>query len=235
MVKTGIITALRTEAACLGDMQLSPGVPVVLEEGLLLTLSGMGKKAVSTAIDSLLAADVRALVSFGTAAALAGELKPGDVLIPENVLGEKQTRLNLRSPWRDRVLQGMAGAPMRIYQGSLLHSSRPLTLCAEKKAGFEETGALGVDMESGLIAAAALSRQIPVLVLRVVIDNARRELPKAVLQSSNNLGDTHLPTLAGHIIRDPRLVIGLLQLGGDFLQARRSMRWLAGHGDLLRA
>ncbi|MGH8472465.1 MAG: hypothetical protein ACREVJ_08455, partial [Gammaproteobacteria bacterium] len=81
----GIVTALPVEARCIAKALGS--VPGLTRLGdTLLYVSGIGQARARQAAEMLVAQGARALLSWGTAGALASFLRPGDVIVPDTLL-----------------------------------------------------------------------------------------------------------------------------------------------------
>jgi nucleoside phosphorylase len=94
----GVVTGLKSEAKLL--------------EGLGLACVSTGGRADSarSKIDRLLAGGATGLVSFGIAGALAPDLKTGDLVIAEAVVGESGERWQAHQPWIDALLSTIAAS-----------------------------------------------------------------------------------------------------------------------------
>ena len=84
---------------------------------------------------------------------------------------------------------------------------------ARKKALFEETAALAVDMEQSLVRAAVAPFGLTVIGLRAISDAAGTALPPALPRLVDSLGRPKAAALAAHLLRRPALAIELARLG----------------------
>ena len=233
MSKTGIVTALRSEMNCLTQSRPEPNVATKINEQLLLVLSGMGSENVAAAIDVLLAEKVEGLVSFGTAGALGNDLKSGDIVIPANIVNANDEHQDISSIWRDNVIQKLETCPSVIHHGDIVTTSNVIANSADKQALREKTGAIAVDMESALISSAATLHNLPVIVIRVIVDEADTSIPTKVLDNTDAFGEVAIMGLMGAILTQPSLIKDLINLGSAFKAARHSMEWLGKHAEKL--
>lgn len=226
-MRLGIVTALLAEARSLGLRRPRPGQTQCLGDHLLVRLSGMGPERASLAAQQLLEDGAQALVSFGTAAALQPELRPGTLCLPQEVLWQEQ-----RWP-TDESLRGrlMARLPARRRWTVC---SRPLLTVAEacvdpqaKEVLGRRFGAAALDMESGAVAAAAAGAQVPWLAVRAIIDPLQRRLPRAALGGVDAFGRLQARVFLGLLSRRPQDLPVLMLLGRDLDTASTSLR-LAG-------
>jgi adenosylhomocysteine nucleosidase len=231
LTKIGIVTALRSEAACLTSNKLNPSEPHHLNDQILLLLSGMGSSRVNDAITSLLAHGVEALVSFGTAGALSGGVKSGDIIVPDKIIDTNGNTQALSSPWRDKALQQLNACPATVHNGDMVSTDNVITSAADKHALHEKTAAIAVDMESALITTAAHSHGLPSLVIRVIVDEANMTIPGRILANTNAYGQVAILALLCSILLQPMLIRELLRLGAAFKTAEHSMRWIGNHAE----
>src|SRR5438270_7759167 len=95
----------------------------------------------STALVKIAARDAKCLVSFGVAGGLAPHLKPGNVILSADVIGDDRR-------WRDRAFQRSAAALARrigAVSGPVLGSRDILATEEDKAHAWRKTGALAVD------------------------------------------------------------------------------------------
>lgn len=172
------MVALQTEAdTVLPRAAQGCGATVAIGASLLLRCCGMGPERAADAARTLLAEGATALLSYGTAGALAPELAPGTLLLPERIAYHGTVRA-VDASWRQRIAARLSPAPVA---GLLLTQSRPLVTVADKADAFRATGAAAVDMESGAVLEVADAAGVPGLVLRAVIDGAATALPRAAV------------------------------------------------------
>ena len=232
-MKTGIITALSSEARCLTDKNCKPGIATQVSSTALVVLSGMGLEHVENAIEVLRSSNVELLVSFGTAAALDPGLKSGDVVLPANVILANKQSLNIASTYRERILQDLQHYPFNVHTGDMCESKAVIGNPAEKLELFNLHSAIALDMESGIIASAAAALQLPMIVLRIVVDEADTSIPHEVLECCDEYGNARPLLLALAVLKKPRLLRRLITLGKHYGKARKGMTWLSKNIDLI--
>jgi adenosylhomocysteine nucleosidase len=103
-----------------------------------------------------------------------------------------------------------------------------------KIAIFERTGAAAADMESAAVAQVAAEHELPLLVIRVVLDAAAVTLPGSLGRVINDTGRVRVPQLMIRAALDPRGWPRWPGLVRSFLAARHSMRtvWSLAAPDL---
>lgn len=164
------------------------------------------------------------VVSGGVCGALASDLRAGDLILPESVLGPDGERLNVTPTPHRRALELEGSA-----RGGLLATSREIVAAPEAKAAlFARTGALAVDMESSLILAHAAGAGCPTLVVRAVSDTATETVPPELHDLVTPAGKLR-PVRALALLARPQVLPRALALG------RATQRALAAVARLLAA
>jgi hopanoid-associated phosphorylase len=181
------------------------------------------------------------VISFGTAGGLAPDLEPGMIVIAGAVDGPFG-RIETDAAWSARIAAALQASPLaeRVRRGVEAAVAKPLTSAADKAALHRSTGgALAVDMESHMAAAAAAARGLPFAVCRAIVDPAWRSLPKAAMAGLRDDGSTAILPILRELAREPAQLGGLLRVAADARAARQSLaaarRVLAASGALFPA
>lgn len=178
-------------------------------------------RALKTALDR----GVSGVISFGTAGGLAPDLEPGTIVIAEAVDGPFG-RVETDAAWSARLAEALRASPLgeRVRVGVEAAVAKPLTGAADKVALHLSTGgALAVDMESHMAAAAAAARGVPFAVCRAIVDPAWRSLPKAAMAGLRDDGTTAILPVLRELAREPAQLGGLLRIAADARAARQSL------------
>lgn len=137
--------------------------------------TGMGMARARMAAERFLAnCEPEMLISAGFAGGLDPRLGVGDGVLAENFSDEKL---------REKAKRVFAnGEPLLLLSGDLFTAEIVLESVEEKRALFEKTGALAVDMETRAIHEVCTARGVPMLSLRAISDaaNCAFPLPQAV-------------------------------------------------------
>lgn len=154
MSRTGIVIAMRSEAACITSQRNLPfDQAVPIDDHLVIRMCGMGPVAARrAAIDLYDQENVAGLISFGIAGALDDALQPGDLVSPESV--QTKQSYSTDSAWRTRIERSLP-AHLNIIRRPVAASDELVSTADEKYALAARSGACAVDMESGAIAAVA--------------------------------------------------------------------------------
>jgi adenosylhomocysteine nucleosidase len=215
MQPLGFVIALPAEARSLMRRRAGFGDLVQLPEGHWLAVSGAGPEHARQAVSRLLERKVAALVSWGCAAALAPRLRPGELVVPERLLGADGIEHAVDAEWRRRFTRALSPA-LPTIAGTLLESPRIVAGRVEKQALYAATGGVAVDMESAAVVRAAAARGLPFLAVRAIADPAAMALPEAVAIALNPRGDVRLGALLRHLLGHPAQIAELTRLGRAF-------------------
>lgn len=185
----------------------------------LVVASGATAAGVARAVAILRERGAGALMSFGLAAGLDPRLQPGTLLVPRTVRSGAGPRQE-RHAVDPRPGEWLPGAEA----GELLHAAELVAEPREKAQLFADTGCVALDMESGVVGAAAAAMGVPFLVLRAVCDPADRALPPAARLPLGAGGRVAAWRVAESILRRPAQVPELVRLGRDAGRAMRALR-----------
>jgi adenosylhomocysteine nucleosidase len=189
---------------------------------------GAGDPERTATLVAAAAQQAKCLVSFGVAGGLAPQLRPGHVILSTEVIEEGRR-------WRPhrRFHREMAELAPRIgaIAGPVLGACDILATEEDKRRAWRDTGALAVDLESGIVARIAEAVGIPFLVLRTVADPATRELPPAALIPLAEDGTPALRRVVAEVLRRPRQIAALFGLARE---TRQALTALAGPARALR-
>lgn len=195
--------------------------------GMRVICSGDGSNLAATltqAIDK----DCRGLISFGVAGGLAPDLEPGTCVVASSILSGR-TRIATDMEWSQKLLQTMSDA---IY-GPIMGVPAPVPHPSAKRALFQRTGAVAVDMESHIVASVAAAHGMPVAAIRVITDPAVRALPQSALVAMRPNGTTDIVAMIRTVMQRPRELPALLRTALDARAARATLmrgRRLLGPG-----
>jgi len=233
----GIVAALAAEARAFRPAArgvTTPGTTLsTLGDGTLITVTGIGYAAAAQGARALVGAGCRALLSWGLAGALDPALAPGAVVVPEEVALEgTEQRLRSTPEWREQVLRVLSAAGP-VERGALLTSRRPLAAVLDKTSAFCRTGAVAVDMESFAVAEVALAHGLAFLAVRVIVDRAADELPRALAGAASPSGGIAIGRLLARLLLEPGSLTRVARLARCYRAARRSLRSIARSGALL--
>jgi len=230
----GIVAALAAEARALGAPWPGRSGSVTLPGGVRLATSGVGCAAAARSAAALIDAGCGALASCGLAGGLDPSLAAGTLVVPEALIRSGGPALATSAPWRERIARALA-AERPVAGGLLLTSERALETRAQKSHAFRDTGAAAVDMESYAVAEVARARGVPFVAVRVIVDAASDELPRAVVLAAASSGGVSITRLLRALAREPGLLGPLLNLAHRYHAARGSLRALGRSGVLCEA
>jgi hopanoid-associated phosphorylase len=182
----------------------------------------------AASIACAIAGDCRGLISFGIAGGLSPDLRTGTCVVGSTIVSET-TPFTTDRNWSRALLQLIPGA----VHGPIVGIATVVAHPEAKRALHASTGALAVDNESHVVASVAAARGLPMAAVRVIIDPATRELPRAALAATRPNGTIDLATLIRSMMREPSELLMLLRTALDALIAFAALlrcRQLLGPG-----
>jgi adenosylhomocysteine nucleosidase len=198
-----------TEASLAAITGLRVEARIAERAGWRAAYGGGHFRASERAIERVLGAGATALLSFGIAGGLAPGLRPGTLVMADRVIGDSGDSAPPTCLARD------SGRAFNIVLGAVFGATAPVGSALAKRAIFERTGALAVDLESALVAAAASRARLPYAVLRAIADPAERDLPNAALVPLRDSGGPDLPAVLGALLREPGQLLRLCRVALD--------------------
>lgn len=183
----------------------SPGVDLAI---------GLNRKTHLKALREKAAKGSLGIISFGIAGGLSPSLRPGDAVIAMGVM-TSTGRFDTCPVWS----AALSAALPRARQLPVYGSERPLLTVSDKRALWLETGAAVVDMELRDAAMVAAEHGLPLAVLRVVLNSARRGIPPSALAGVNEQGKTRTQDVIKALVRRPQDLQALIRLGIDAQKA----------------
>jgi 4-hydroxy-3-methylbut-2-enyl diphosphate reductase len=152
-----VVTALRTEYAALAGQ-----VP-----GARVERCGMGLKRVQVWLPRLAELEPHAVVVAGVGGGVSPELRAGDVVVASEVRDDiGRTVLRAAAP----LVAALREQGLRVHTGPMVSTDHIVT--GSERERLARTGALAVDMESSAVVRALPTRDLPVAVVRVIVDTA---------------------------------------------------------------
>jgi len=221
----GIVVALPEELATLTRQKLGRGQSLKLARCTII-YSGAGSENAANAARQLTETGIDCLISWGCAAGLSNTLKPGDLVLANQVMTDCK-QYDVDADWHNELLRQIRHDRFSLQTGTLFTSTKLIDRSEEKKRIQNESQAIALDMESAAIAEAAQHAGVPFLVIRSIADPVSADLPAAISASLNDEGEVALFRLLRHLLRHPTEVIGLIQLGLHFHAAQQTLKAIA--------
>lgn len=152
-------------------------------KGFTLVLSPMGASNAVTVAEEMMAFGGRVFVSFGYCGSLREEIKPGDVILPEEAIREEGTSYHYLPTDKvprasSRLLEVLKGCLAK--EGFSFHTGRIWTTDAIyretefKVSSYAALGCLGVDMETAALLSWGEAKNVEVTSLLLVSDSLAR-------------------------------------------------------------
>jgi len=227
------VAALPAELRCLTDSTPRPGVSFSTGTGLVCIASGIGPGNAGRAAEHLFPYGIKMLISWGTAGAIRQDLRSGDLILPESVQAKDGTVFYTDRDCMD-VLRGLMKNELgTVHKWPLLEVDKIITTTADKQELAWQTGACAVDMESGELARLAKTHNIPFIVIRAVVDEARDILPPAIINNVDEYGKPRPLALLSEFFLKPGLIRAMFRLSSAMKSATLTLRKVAIKTDHL--
>lgn len=204
----GIVAALGIEVgslkAGLKSVRTYAGPRLTVIEGehagkvVTLAISGPGRKAARRSAELLIDGHrPRWLLTVGFAGALDPELRRNDILMTREVVDPEghEFRIDLHL--------GPEAHSQRVFDGRLATVDTIVRTAAEKSALRHRTGASAVDMETSAVVEICQARSLRFLSVRVISDEANRDLPPEILTLLGRSGSYRVGAAMGALWRRP--------------------------------
>jgi adenosylhomocysteine nucleosidase len=222
----GIIVGVPAEARSLANFPITNDEPVRLREGVTLGVSGVGPRRAGLASRRILEKGVTALLSWGSAGGLSPKLSAGNLILPKMIISSDRSIYPADPSWHRDLCDRLEGQ-VEFHTGPLAESAVVVRTPEEKAILFRQTGAIGVDMESAAVAAAAQEARVPFMAVRVVADSSGITLPESALNACDAFGRLNFLKLIRGIAARPTELFSLIRLGRDYRAAQRTLTLVA--------
>jgi adenosylhomocysteine nucleosidase len=222
----GIVVAVTAEARSLVKQSVADGELIYLAEGAMLTVSGIGPRRAAVASRTLLEKGARALLSWGSAGGLDPRLSPGSLILPKTVIGSNQILYHVDASWHNRLCHRLKGH-VELHTDPLVESTAVVCGPGEKAILFRQTGAIGVDMESAAVAAAAQETGVPFMAVRAVADSTDTTIPKSTLDAFDESGRLSFLKLIQGLAGHPTELLALFRIARNYRAAQRTLAAVA--------
>ena len=214
------------EARSLSKHSITNDHPVCLREGVTLAVSGVGPRRASLASRTLLEKGATALLSWGSAGGLSPKLSPGSLILPKTIIASNRSVYHAALSWHEDLCNRLKGR-VDFHTGPLAESTIVVRTPAEKATLFQQTGAIGVDMESAAVAAVAQEALVPFVAVRAVADSTGITLPDSALNACDEFGRLNFLKLIRGIAARPTELFPVIRLARDYRAAQRTLALVA--------
>ncbi|MDH3588921.1 MAG: hypothetical protein OEQ74_05920 [Gammaproteobacteria bacterium] len=215
-VTVGIVAAMPSEARALGVTVL-PNQVQEIDDGVMLYICGVGPDNAARATRKLIEAGAASIVSWGTAGGMVANLASGTPLLSGTIIGTDaayETDNTWTTRLRERLASSVSFDDAAIYSGGNLVAGE-----TEKKELAAATGAIAVDMESGVIAQAATAAGVPFICIRVIADPLSCTLPSSLGKAIDEEGFVSIAGALKEMARRPAEIIPMMQVALHFRRA----------------
>ena len=219
MSSIGIITALKSEANCLGTL--------TKKKDVLHIVSGIGPTAASRAAKELCSKGCSGLISFGYAGALNSSYRSGVLAIGYSVSDGNST-FEVYSEWlTDFVNMVKNNNTLPMHMTAFLSIPAPLNNKLQKVSHAENGGWDAVEMESYAIAEVANKHRIPLLVIRAILDELDTIIPEGAANTIDAKGQQNMLATFYELVKKPSDLRKYLELAAAKSKADKTLSRVA--------
>ena len=180
-------------------------------------VAGSDTSTLAPKIEAAVERGARAIVSFGICGALSPELAIGAVVVASEVVSFDERWL-ADEAWSNALSRGCDATTATIA------GSNSILLTEAAKAELHrQTGALAADMESHMVAKAAIERGLAFAVLRAVSDDAHHALPPAAAFGLNKDGRVDYSAVMLSLLDEPSQFRALIRTARDTNTAMKAL------------
>jgi adenosylhomocysteine nucleosidase len=191
--------------------------------GMTVICSSSDPDQLRAQLDTFDHASVRGIISFGIAGGLDPSLRPGDLVVANEIM-TTDDRWTTAATLSESLVEGTNIGRRKIVGGTIVGAEEVILHPRDKIQLHKETGATAVDMESHIAAAYAASVGLPFAALRVINDPASRSLPALALNALKPNGDICPRKVLRGVARTPSVIPSLMRTAHDFNQAITTLR-----------
>ena len=219
MSSIGIITALKSEANCLGTL--------TKKKDVLHIVSGIGPTAAGRAAKKLCSKGCSGLISFGYAGALISSYRSGVLAIGYSVSNGYNT-FEIYSDWLTdfiNLVKNDNTLPMHMTAFLSLPASLNNKL---QKVSYAQNGSWdAVEMESYAIAEVADKHEIPLLVIRAILDEFDTMIPEGAANTVDAKGQQKSLASLYELVKKPSDLRKYLELAAAKSKADKTLSRVA--------
>ncbi|CAG7856249.1 hypothetical protein MCAMS1_00660 [biofilm metagenome] len=222
---TGIVVALTEELVTLTVKKLKKCGVTRLGDSIVIIYAGAGSENAAAAAGTLVKQGATKLISWGCAAGLAADIKPGLLIVADQCVCADKSVVEPDNSWQRHTLDVLAD--QQPHTGTIAESDKVVITRQDKLELGATSGAIAVDMETAAIARVAKANRIPFLVIRAIADPQTLDLPQAVVNALDEDGQVILIKLLGYLLLHPGEIPSLIKLGCHFNTAKNSLKQAA--------
>jgi hopanoid-associated phosphorylase len=190
----------------------------------ITALCSNDERKLAALLDAAIAAGTSGIISFGVAGGLLPSLIAGTWIVAAAIATERG-RFPTDPTWSTKIAAALPGAML----ADIAAFGRPMATASDKQSLLRTTGAVAVDMESGVAAAAAAAHGLPFAACRIILNAAWLNLPPAALAGFRADGTLDLAAVLSSLMRRPDQLPALLRLARAAHTVHTSLR----HGRAL--
>lgn len=186
----------------------------------------MGPENAYNSGEKLLRSGVKCLVSWGTAAGLSKEVKAGDLILPEKVIGSDGEYYQTDNKLRNHLIDSLSS--FKKVHSQNLYATENIIIHPDTKLELgKETQSAACDMESSSLGKLAKKHDIPFLVVRAVTDTYDMKFPRTVIVSMTSKGEINIAKFIFYALSHPGEWASIYRIYRGYGKASNSLKLVA--------
>ena len=227
----GLVIALPAEARSIGVHGVRTGQCRRWRDGWV-AVSGIGPHNAMRAANQLVMQGVAQLANWGVAGALAADLAPGDIVIPDRILHSIGDRGYEPDAEACQRLAAALSAKLKVSRGALWSAHEAVATGEAKRKLATRSRALVIDMEAAPVAAVAQRHALPFVALKAICDTAGQDLPEGIADTlEQSESGMSLRMLGAIALAGPQAWRATGRLAANFARARQALATAARLAD----
>lgn len=224
MSRIGIIAAMPKEAYCLERKILFLRKPVEIEKNIFVCISGVGEENALLSAKKLYDnCNVNALISWGVAGSINSIVKPGDLIIAKEIIGDN-IKFMITQKWLNEIVRYLEKKSIHVHVSKLTSTTNICSTITAKKNLSKATAALAVDMESAAIASFSQKNNIDFLAIRSIADDHNTNIPAVICNHTDEYGQPALLQFIFSCLKNPSQIYTLIKIGVCYKKALNTLK-----------
>lgn len=189
-------------------------------------ISAARPKLARDAVRALIDDGAEILMSFGYAGGLEPGLDAGTIVIPKKIITPDGDALVVDEVARAALIAPRSSGAGRqlLVDGALAGSDEPVLTPDQKRNLHRRTNAIAVDMESHILARAAVAAGLPFVVLRAISDPASLSMPRQAISAIKENGHVDGSSIVRYLLTHPWQLPVFIKMGTGAAAANKALK-----------
>ncbi|MDC3091492.1 hypothetical protein OA848_03805 [Rickettsiales bacterium] len=164
-------------------------------------------------------------ISFGFAASITTNLKNANIVIPNSLVWSDGSKHPVSKECKNSIIKKIKD--LEKFTFSLTSVEKIISSEKEKKIISKRLSVDSLDMESVAIQKIAIKNNKKFVVVRVILDDLKFQIPNIIKKNTNDNGELNLKKLLIEIAFEPKNLFQIIKLSIYYLKALKKLKILA--------